>query len=376
MGIYLALYIGRNTHGFYTGYFIFRKMRDVNMTRKNGSRFGYTIRRLKRALIVPFGTILLFILLASPALCQDNLEAEDTQKPALAKKAEQEKIPPEEMKQARDALKRLKETSEERIRMQNEQNMLLDRLSDLKQKNENEEMGPNKVISRRELEKTAAELHKILEQDRRIAQEQKSIVERLLANKEKTNDLIGAERDELRKKIERAEKNPEATPERIEQWRKNLEDLESIRALLEVLDKNPNALSILGYGPGVPPSAPEREEWRPGRFAEQRNRDLTPDRGARDRAGMRIFQQINQMEKQIQFLRNQLDRTEQNFNNLRDTLNKLREQHPEILEELRRENPERFEDHPVEPDPDFEARQRMQPERRRRQEAAPPVQNP
>jgi hypothetical protein len=295
--------------------------------------------------------------------------ADDNQKPVLSKEPGQDdKIPPEEMKQFRDGIRRLKETAEERLRLQKEQNALLDRLSELKKQNERDEMGPNKVIARRELEKTAGELHKILEQDRRITLEQKTIVEKLLSNREQTNDMIGREMEEFRRKIERAEKNPEATPERTVQWKKNLEDLENLQSLLEIFEKNPNALSLLGFGPSAPPPSPQQGEWYPGKYLEQRKGEISPDKGSRDRAGMRIFQQMNQLEKQIRFLKNQMERTEANFNDLRNTLNKLSERHPEILEELKGENPDQSPENITEPDTDFEAPPRMQPERRRRQE--------
>lgn len=341
---------------------------------------GSTIRFIKRFLIVPLGTIFLFIFLISLAGSQENHApgvAEDSQKPVLSKKPGQvEKKLPEEMKKVREWIGRLKDTAEERLRLQNEQNILMDRLSGLKEKNEREDMGPNKVFSRRELEKTAEELHKILEQNRRIAREQKTIMKKLLSNKNQTCDTIGKEMEELRKKIGRAEKNPEAAPERIVQWKENLKDLENLQSILEIFEKNPNALSMLGFGPGASPPSPQPGEWYPGKYAEQKKGDFSPDKGARDRAGMRIFQQMNQLEKQIRFLRNQLERTESNFNELKNTLNKLRERHPEILEELRRENPDRFPENISEPDPDFEGPPRMKPERRRRQEAPQPIQNP
>ncbi|MBN1899856.1 hypothetical protein JW926_00855 [Candidatus Sumerlaeota bacterium] len=345
------------------------------MNKRKIFRFERTKRYSKRFYLVPIGAILLGILATFRGFCQESPEPEKMEKLPHSQKIETEKYPPE-VKQIRDWVRSLKEITEARLRLQNEQGMLLDRLSELKEKNAREEMGPNKVMSRRQLEKTAEELHKILEQDRRNAREQKEIMENLLSNKTQAVGLIGKEIEEIRKKIERAEKNRDTTPERINQLKKNLEELEGLQTLLDILGKSPHTYAMQGFGPGAPLPAPDKTAWHPGKFAEMRKGDFQQEGGARDRAGVRIFQQISQMERQIQFLRNQMDRIEANFNNLKETLNKIRERHPEIIEELRRDNPDLFQERITEPDPDFESPPRMFPEKKRMPESSPPQQNP
>jgi len=330
-------------------------------------------------LFVPIGAIFVFLLFA--AFPQNQETPVPKEKKHGPKTEKMEKAPPSDMQEIREMLGKLKELGDKRASLRARQDKLLDQLPELKQDTEEENLKPEKIISRQELEKTAGELHKSLEQDRKLARDQRAIVQKLMEKKEITMTVISKEKKNLESRLQKAqnESEPSQPQDKINQWKKQLDDLEKIRATLDILEKNPDALLILGLRPGERLAPQESQEWYPGKYDTRRMGRQPPERGEVERGGMRILQQMTNLQKQVRFLRGEMDRTEAELNNLQAILQRVQERHPEFFEEIKDELPPpplRAPGSPQEQNPDLESKGIRDRVKRDRNVPAPEQPNP
>lgn len=288
-------------------------------------------------LIVPFGAIFMFLLFA--AFPQNQETPVPKEKKPGPKTEKMEKAPPSDMQGIRDLLGKLKELGGKRAALRDRQERLLEELPELKEGAEEENLKPDMIMARKDLEKIAGELHKSLEQDRRLAREQHAIVRKLVERKEETRKVISQEKKNLQGRLQKMQKEPEPSQDKINQWKKQLEDLEKIQATLDTLEKNPDALLILGLRPGDRLPALESGERYPGKYFNRRTGRQPMERADLERAGARIWQQAINLQKQVRFLRGEMDRTEAELNNLQAIMKRVQERHPEFFEEIKDELP-------------------------------------
>jgi len=283
----------------------------------NTKRYGIFSR------IVPFGAIFLVLCL-----------------PAIGGEQKKNTVPPSEIKGGKIILERLRDLKQkiaQREELRKRQDVLLDRLSDIRENREEKGPGPGNIIARRGMERTSGELHQLLEENRKIAREQKTIVEFLLEHKEGSFAAIDSEKKRLEKEIRSARKSRRIS-EKAKSLERELQQLETARLTLEILDQNPDAMLILGISPDAPPSPPDpesgefRRRWRTDRHS-------FPEKREREHAGARIQQQIRNMQKQMKFLKNQMTRTERQLDYMEKIINNIQRNHPEYFEEIRDEIP-------------------------------------
>jgi hypothetical protein len=132
-----------------------------------------------------------------------------------------------------------------------------------------------------------------------------------------------------------------------------LEQLERTEMGLEILDKNPGALFLMERQPGDWRRSQDR--FMPAkrkRSQARKDRHQSPEKEEMKHAGMRIWQQVNRLQRQVRFLRSQLDRTERDLQDLERIMTRIRDQHPELWEEIRKELPPPEPDHPEPPPPE------------------------
>ncbi len=285
-------------------------------------------------LVVPIGAILIFLIFA--ALAQNEQAPVPKEKKQSSKT---EKTPPQDMKEIRDLLGKLRELGEKRTSLRDRQEKLLEDLPELKKDTEDENLKPDRIMARKDLEKIAGELHKSLEQDRKLAREQHELVQKLMEKKEAAITVISRDRKNLESRILKAQKEPEPDQDKIKQWKQQVEELEKIQTTLEILEKNPDALLILGLRPGNRPPQRESDEWYPGKYLNRRMGRQPMEKPDMERAGGRIIQQMTNLQKQVRFLRGELDHTETELNSLQALIKRIQEQHPEFFEEIRDEIP-------------------------------------
>jgi len=353
-------------------------MRVKTMKGKKYFRFISIGKCTRWNLIVPIGTILMFLLFAAFPQNQETPVPEG-RKPG-AKTDKTKNAPPLEIQEIRDLLGKMKELGEKRAALRNRQEKLLDQLPELKEGGEEENLNPDKIITRKELEKTAGELHKSLEQDRKLARDQHNIVRKLVERKEETRSVISQEKKNLQTRLQKTQKEPEPPQDTINDLKKQLADLGKIQATLDTLEKNPDALLILGLRPGDRIPAPESEEWYPGKYIDRRTGRRPMERADLERAGARMWQQTINIQKQVRFLRGEMDRTEAELNNLQALMKRVQERHPEFFEEIKDElpplPPPGEQGPPPEPDPDLEPRGKRERMKRDQEEIPQPQSNP
>jgi len=176
-------------------------------------------RFAKRFVIVPFGAIFLFVCMVGWGNPEANPGPKEKKRRQISQQGEKKD---QKIEEIRKYLGKLTEINEKRAELQTEQDKLLDRVTLLKDKNQTKTMGPDKILTRRELEKNAGKLHKILEEDRKMARNQQTIVQKLLQNREETFALIKAEKKTLERQISRMEKESDAPSEKRENLQKRL----------------------------------------------------------------------------------------------------------------------------------------------------------
>jgi len=329
-------------------------------------------------LFVPIGAMLMFLLFA--AFPQNEETPVPGVKKPGSKTEKTEKAPPADMQEIMDLLGKLKELGGKRAALKDRQERLLDQLPELKEGTGDENLKPDKIMARKELEKTAGELHKSLEQDRRFSREQHAIVRKLMGKKEAAMTVIAKEKKTLEGRLQKARKESEPSQEKLDQLKYQIEDLEKIQATLDILEKNPDALQILGLRPGDRMPTRESEEWYPGKYFNRRTGRQPMERADLERAGGRIWQQVMSLQKQVRFLKGEVDRAETELNNLQAIVKRIQERHPEFFEEIKDEPapppPPGEPGPPQEPDPDLEPMGKRERMKRDREEIPPPRSNP
>jgi len=328
-GTDIAVYIFISI-GFWKPIFIkFKNQRGLQMISGKFKPTFFEGKYSKRFLVVPFGAIFLFV-------CMIGWGNPDAKPGARDKKRKQNE---QRIVELRKYLGKLSEINEKRSGFHTEQDQLLDRINILKDKNQTMAMGPDKILARRELEKTAGELHKILEEDRRMNKNQQTIIKKLLQNKEETFELLKTEKKNLEKQINRMEKESDAPSEKTERVQNQLREIEKLVTSLEILDNNPDALSVLGLRPGDRWSPRGSQRRQTGAYLSQKAPPTRMETAIRQRGAVRIWQQLRSLEKQMQFLREQMNRTESELHNLQNIMHRIEERHPDFFEEIKYEPP-------------------------------------
>ncbi len=295
----------------------------------------FTRRYIWFAFAVPFGALLLVKNIAASG--PDKAKPASDMKESVARTSKSSK--PVTPGNIRESLKRLKTLIRKRAGIQKKEDRLLNRLAGLKEHADEEIISPANLLLRRELEKTAGDLHTLFEQDRKLAGEQSRIVQNLLRHKAQTYRFLNGEKGDIERQIRLAKKSG-LPAKKIRRLENQLKEVENIRAGFELLDKNAGAL----FSPELRTShngkrPPETEAWHPGKYRSLRKGPGFEGKGRLEYPGAGITGRLIRLQKQLHFLRGQLERSERELMTLRDVVERIRERHPEFFEEIKAEFP-------------------------------------
>ena len=297
--------------------------RCLEMNVREKRRSVSTIWNARGFLVVLFGA--LFLLVSMFGFASNQEEAKETR--SLSKE------------EIRTSLNKLEEINQERRTLKDKQDKYFEQLGDLKRRTNGEHFRPDSILARRRLEKTAGELHNVLEEESQLAKRQLAIVKKLLDQKTETQKVIKGEQKILQRQIQNLEKgSPAAARVKIPRMEEKIEKLGKMEAYLEILEENPRASFLLER-------SGEHRMHREGDLPTRRrghmggkHHDLSDDE-MQIQLGARVWPKIRRLERRMEFLKTELDRTRGEINQLQDVLKRVRERHPDIFTEIERDLP-------------------------------------
>jgi chromosome segregation ATPase len=279
-----------------------------------------TGKNILRRMLVPFGAIFILLILLSTGMSEEKGSPETEKKEVLRnsthvkKKSRDKKLKKSEIIQK---LTRLKTLNQERNSIQEKQDNLLDEINHLRDKSKRGSFRPGNLMAKKDLEIKAGKLHKALEKEQILLKEQHKLIKYLQNNMPEVRNLLKEEKKKRKKD------------------KKKLEDLENLEKILLMIDKNPEA--------------DFQEKKRPGRKTrlnrrnfQQREPRLSMKQSKFKRPGQRLMIKINQMQKRLYMLKNQMDKAKNDLEDLNKIIRRIEEKHPEFFDDIQEEFPHLF----------------------------------
>lgn len=191
--------------------------------------------------------------------------------------------------------------SQERARLTQRKDQLLNRLVDAKKRFEQERRPLRRFLLRREIDQAEADLHQTIGESMAKQQEQRQLLRQFVNNREEIEEAITRRSEEIERQTEALKQAPDANRQQMLRLQREQTRLSRMKELLAMMETDPERLIE-----SPPTELPEPLVSRPG--------------SPHGPMAVRLQGRLERLERQLLFLQKRIDDCQKEIHEIRDSL--------------------------------------------------------